>query len=273
MSLVLKQVNTPFFSIIIPTFNAAKTLSTCLDSILNQACTNFEILLIDGCSTDDTLFIIKKYVALANANIKWISEIDKGIYDAMNKGIKLAKGEWLYFLGSDDQLYSIDVLYKIYDCLNENKKLDVIYGDVYSTRFNGIYDGEFNIEKIFTKNICHQAIFYKKNIFKKMGNYNIKYKVFADWDFNLRWFQSKKINREYINIICAEYADGGYSSVNNKDLFVPTKGWEYFLSKSYSLSNGYKYLIIKRELLNCIKVHDYNKVLNILLHVPIFFLK
>ena len=92
-------MTSPLFSIIIPTFNAAKTLSASLESVINQSCQQFELLIVDGISTDDTLSVVKKYAALS-ANIKWVSEKDNGIYDAMNKSIKMAKGEWLFFLGS-----------------------------------------------------------------------------------------------------------------------------------------------------------------------------
>ena len=115
---------TPLFSIIIPTFNAGKTLSFCLDSVLIQSFQDFEILIIDAVSSDNTMSIVEEYAA-ANTAITWISEKDKGIYDAMNKSISLAKGEWLYFLGSDDKLYDAEVLKKIMNSLNENHSLDV----------------------------------------------------------------------------------------------------------------------------------------------------
>ena len=154
---------TPLFSIIIPTFNAGKTLSFCLDSVLIQSFQDFEILIIDAVSSDNTMSIVEEYAA-ANTAITWISEKDKGIYDAMNKSISLAKGEWLYFLGSDDKLYDAEVLKKIMNSLNENHSLDVLYGNVSSNRL-GIYDGEFNAGKIRLKNICHQAIFLRKTVF------------------------------------------------------------------------------------------------------------
>ena len=115
----------------------------------------------------------------------------------MNKGVKAAKGEWLYFLGCDDKLYTGDVFKKVVEVFEQENFPDVIYGNVFSTRFNGIYDGEFTIEKIFHQNICHQAIFFRKTVFNKIGNFNVKYKANADWDFNLRWFLSKKIKKQY----------------------------------------------------------------------------
>jgi glycosyltransferase involved in cell wall biosynthesis len=103
-----------FFSIIIPTFNSEKVLRECLNSIVEQTFNNYEIILIDGLSTDSTVDIIKEY-SLNNPNIHWVSEKDLGIYDAMNKGIKIANGEWVYFLGSDDKLSSNNALQEIFN--------------------------------------------------------------------------------------------------------------------------------------------------------------
>src|SRR5246127_4505724 len=100
----------PSFSVIIPTYNSAKTISQSIQSVLRQSFTGYEVLIIDGASTDDTLAITS---AFNSERIKTISEKDRGVYDAMNKGIKLAKGQWLYFLGSDDALYDDSVLEKI----------------------------------------------------------------------------------------------------------------------------------------------------------------
>lgn len=211
----------PLFSIIIPTFNAESTLALALDSIVIQTYRNWEVLIMDGLSTDNTIEIAEKYQKQF-LNIKIFSEKDKGIYDAMNKGIDLAKGDWLYFMGSDDCLYETTTLAKIAK-QNEIKSFDVIYGNVYSTRFNGFYDGEFSYSKLITKNICHQSIFFRKSVFIKVGDFNLKYKSHADWNNNIRWFFSSKIQKLYVNQIIATYADGGFSSLNNDAVFVRDK--------------------------------------------------
>src|ERR1700744_2888998 len=136
----------PACSIVIPTYNAETTLSRALDSLLGQTFQDFEVLIIDGLSTDKTTAIIGDYAA-RDKRIRFISEKDNGIYDAMNKGIDLAKGDWIYFLGSDDQLYKKDVLASVFTG-EVNLSSDVLYGDVYSPVFKGIYDGEFDAEKI-----------------------------------------------------------------------------------------------------------------------------
>jgi len=207
-----------FFSIVIPTYNAGDTLAACLDSIIAQSFSNFEILIVDGLSTDNSRDIATAY---QDDRIRFVSEKDKGIYDAMNKGIKLAKGEWIYFIGSDDKLYDEKVLANVAAMTDNN--FDVLYGDVYSKRFNGIYDKGFTIEKIYGKNICHQAIFLRKRIFSIVGNYDTRFRIFADWDHNLKWFLHAGIRKKYIDLVIADYADNGFSSTNSEEIFFDKK--------------------------------------------------
>lgn len=204
----------PFFSIIIPTYNSEKTLSNCLESILSQSFINYEVLIIDGVSTDSTLSIVKSY---QDSRLKITSEPDTGIYDAMNKGVKLAKGEWLYFLGSDDLLYSNSILNEIYRILF-GSKCKIVYGNVVVIGDAGwavdkaIYDGKFQLSKLLSKNICHQAIFYQAKILKKVS-YNTKYKLCADYDLNLYLWSRYKF--QYITNIVAYFHGGNTSSTMN----------------------------------------------------------
>lgn len=216
----------PFFSIIIPTYNVAHLLPSALDSIISQEYKKLEVIIMDGQSRDDTIKIAKEY-AMNDSRIQVFSELDRGIYDAMNKGIKLTSGDYLFFLGSDDTFYDTSVLKVVAETLINNP-VDIIYGNVYSTRFGGVYDGVFNWKKLFYKNICHQSIFFKKSVFDKIGDFNLQFKAHADYDHNIKWFFSSKITHRFENIIIANYADGGFSSIqgdpqfkkNKKDLFL-----------------------------------------------------
>jgi len=221
----------PVFSIIIPTFNSEKTLQKCLDSIVNQSFSNYEVLIIDGGSIDNSLKIIEKY---NDKRFKITSESDNGIYDAMNKGITFSLGEWIYFLGSDDELYNENVLEKVYSRII-NTNFHVVYGNVVSVRFNGIYAGEFDYGKLYNQNICHQAIFFNKRLFNKIGNFNLKYKSHADYDHNIRWFLNKRINQLYMNEVIANYADGGFSSQGIDQLFLIDKDYRFVSSGFTSL--------------------------------------
>ena len=160
---------------------------------------------MDGVSTDDTIKVAQSY---NNSRIRIYSEPDKGIYDAMNKGIKKAQGEWLYFLGSDDWLLNTNSLDSLFSM--DIDSYDVVYGDVESVQLVPEHSGEWTLYTI-EYNRCHQGIFYKRKVFKKIGFYNLDYLVLADFDLNLKWFFSKKIKNKYIPITVAHYSEGGFS--------------------------------------------------------------
>lgn len=207
-------------SIIIPTYNSSKTLQGCLESIANQTFRNFEVLVIDGVSNDNTVVIAEKYRSkLPELNV--VSEPDKGIYDAMNKGISLAQGEWLYFLGSDDTLFDENVLNNVF--INESiSDFDFLYGNAIWGKTNKIYDGAFCVNKLFNQNICHQAIFIKKTTLIALGQFNMRYLALADWEINCKVFLDNEIKKKYVNyIICVFCLDG--MSGNAEDLFYIQK--------------------------------------------------
>ena len=254
------------FSIIIPTYNSEQTIRACLDSIIDQHYRNYEVLIIDGLSSDNSISIVKQYAG-EHACIKWISEKDSGIYDAMNKGIRMSKGDWIYFLGSDDLFFSEKVLYEV---AQQIENVDVIYGDVFSTRFNGRYDGEFDIHKIKHKNICHQAIFFKKDLFDRTGLFDISFKAHADWDHNFKWFLSDRFKKKYIDAIIAHYADGGFSSVTKELRFQYVKNWKYFNLIKAQLSLLTKVKILCYEIVKAAKERRFADFTNIILQTPKF---
>nr|WP_321452386.1 glycosyltransferase family 2 protein [uncultured Carboxylicivirga sp.] len=219
----MESTKDPFFiSIIIPTYNCETVIQSAINSIIEQTFTNYELICIDGKSTDQTLKIIKEN-ALKHTNISFVSEPDNGIYDAMNKGIQLAKGTYIYFLGADDRLYSNKTLELVYQQISQTGG-DLIYGNVMVN--NTVYDGEFSYRKMFNKNICHQAIFYHKQIFSKYL-YNTHYKSLADWDFNLRCFANHLFKIKYFDQIIAYYNNDGFSISYDDTEFTRTKKYRY----------------------------------------------
>ncbi|MFI5152556.1 MAG: glycosyltransferase family 2 protein [Chitinophagales bacterium] len=201
----------PLISIITPTLNAGQHIGRCLSSVQDQTFRDFEHLILDGGSTDDTIAIVRTY-ANQYSQIKLRVDKDKGIYDAMNKGIALAVGKWFYFLGADDTLMDSGVLEKLSPLLSESKA-QFIYGNVFFQELGRDYDHEFDMEKILKRNICHQAIFYHESVFRTIGNYAVNYKTQADYDLNLKCWLSGKISHEYIPVTIANYAQGGLSSL------------------------------------------------------------
>lgn len=201
-------------SIIIPTFNSSRTLRRTLDSIFSQTFRDYEVLVMDGASSDDTVKIAESY---GDSRIKVFSEPDKGIYDAMNKGVAKSKGEWLYFLGSDDWLLGNSVLKTVFETENIDG-YDVVYGDADCSKGFLRGRGEWVMNDL-DFNRCHQAIFYKRIFLVKVGGYDIRYRIVADYDLNLKWFLNDKYKHKYIDLIVAHFSDGGVSSNQYDDAF------------------------------------------------------
>ena len=204
----------PKITIITPTFNIGDSIETTLLSVANQTYTNIEHIIVDGASTDKTLPTIRKYQK-QHKNIRLLTEKDEGIYHAMNKGMDLCTGDWIYFMGADDTFYNENVLTDLFEqgLFSEEH---VIYGNVMIkgdapwAKDNSIYDGPFTLEKLFKWNICHQSILYPKSVKSLVGYYYTKYKVTSDWDYNFRCWAKYKFT--YTEKIIAFFATGGKSS-------------------------------------------------------------
>ncbi|MBS5780316.1 glycosyltransferase family 2 protein [Megamonas sp.] len=237
-------------SIIIVTYNADMYLEEAIKSIIEQNSNNFELIIIDGKSTDNTLSIIKKY----DKNINYfISEKDNGIYDAMNKGLNYAKGEYVYFLGADDTLYNKNVLRDIEKYLNN--KVDILSGNVY------LIDRNLNMRKLarnkYTKKeiisgqmIPHQGMFIKRELALKY-KFNVKYRIASDYEMLL-----KAINDNatilFVNNIVANYSMSGVSSMQMNS---SAKEYINIIKNNVSIefANLYKKKIIKNSIKEVIK--------------------
>ena len=203
------KFNNPKISIIIPVLDNLEGLQKTIDSIKAQTFSDFEVWIIDGNSS----IPIHTYLDTLEAPFFYLSEKDKGIYDAMNKGISLAKGEWLYFLGAGDLLDNENVLGVV--SKNLNSKLDILYGNIrydttkFISRFSSL---------LWIKNsLHHQSVFYNKKLFTKI-KYEITYEVLADYDFNLDLY-SKKIKAEKIDVMIANCDKEGVSKEYNLSLY------------------------------------------------------
>lgn len=236
----------PFLSIIIPTYNSGQTIRRALDSITGQTFKDFEVLVMDGQSTDDTVRIVEAYKKY-HSHIKIFSERDKGVYEAMNKGIELSRGEWLYFLGSDDFLYQTNTIEE-FSKLDNLVEVDVCYGNVYYTYTRALYNGKFDFQKLIKRNICHQAIFFRKEVFDKIGKFNLKYRIHADWDHNIRWFYSSKIVSKYVDLTFATFTHGGISSLYKDKIFERDKNF-LLLSKGIGKLSFYQVIRLNEKII------------------------
>ena len=203
-------------SIITINLNNGNGLRKTIESVVEQTYKNFEFIVIDGSSSDNSLDILKRF---SDQISFWVSEKDSGIYNAMNKGIKIARGEYCLFLNSGDFFFSSDTLLKIFSLgLSE----DVFYGD--SFRFdNDKKEGFFIIEPdnltlyhFFRKSICHQSTFIKRELFKKFGYYNEQLQIAADWEFNIKAIIINNCLTRHINIPVVYYDARGLSNTNRE---------------------------------------------------------
>ena len=189
-SLIRKTKNKPLFTIITVVLNQEKYLETAIKSLLSQKVKDYEYIIIDGGSTDQTLKIIKKY---NNKISYWVSQKDKGIYDAFNKGISLARGKYIGILNSDDR-YTIKALQIIKNYIIDFPDKDFIFGSV--KKHWGILHG-YQANKIYYSwgfYTSHSTGFFIKNTSaKKVGLYNINYKYHADYDYFYRMIVSNKM--------------------------------------------------------------------------------
>lgn len=198
------------FSIITPTLNCGRKIEATIRSVLSQDKKLFEYIIIDGGSTDDTLQTIAPYVG----QLHLMTEKDGGLYDAMNKGIGLARGKYLYFLGAGDCVRE-SILDKI-KTLMPIESPAFVYGDVYFVVDQNRFGGEFNKTRLRKNNICHQAIFYERTIFEIVGTYEQKYCVMADYVFNFKCFAAPPVRFKHLDFIIADFEGNGLS-VNQLD--------------------------------------------------------
>jgi glycosyltransferase involved in cell wall biosynthesis len=206
----------PLITVVTVVYNGEKFLEETILSVINQTYDNVEYIIIDGGSTDGTLDIIKKY---EHAIDYWVSEKDKGIYDAMNKGIDLATGEWINFMNADDFFNSNTVLEKVSQAIIKSSEDKVIlYGQL--NLINSKNQVVANIsnpwhlakkELISKLSIPHQSAFTSRNRISKVGKFNLNYMIAGDYDLTLRVL--KNCEASFIDdVVIANMRIGGVSS-------------------------------------------------------------
>ena len=201
-------------SIITINLNNAKGLRDTIESVIQSTFTDFEYLIIDGGSTDDTIKVIKEY----ERNIKfWVSEKDTGIYDAINKGIKLAQGEYIYFLNSGDRLYSKDTLFNTAKYFGNT---DFVFGYIVLKYRRGNYIGKppyrLSFSYLVRHGINHQATFIKRSWFNDHGIYDITLKYVSDWKYLITSLCKNNASYTVIDEKIAIYDPYGLSAIDKE---------------------------------------------------------
>ncbi len=204
-------------SIITVSYNSEKFIEDCINSLLNQSYKNIEYIIVDGLSSDNTFKIVKQYSDFISVIVH---EPDKGIYDAMNKGLKVSTGDVVGFLHSDDMYANQDVISKVVNLFKSDPELDACYGDLNYVKREDVskvvrYWKSCKYEKgLFSKGWTppHPTVFIKRKIYEYYGNFNTYYPIISDVELMMRFFEVKKIKTKYLNETLVKMRLGGKSN-------------------------------------------------------------
>ncbi len=213
----------PLISIITVCFNSSVTIKKTIESVLIQNLENLEYIIIDGNSSDRTVTIIESFQEQFKQKrivYKWISEPDNGIYDAFNKGIKLSKGKWISFLGSDDVYTKNAIPLYVQSIKKQIQRIDLIHSEVQLENgkvFKGIWTWKTFRRKM---NIAHVGALHNKEFFKEYGLFDTSYRIAGDYELLLR--AKDKLKTIKFNEITVIMADGGVSNSQIKETYKET---------------------------------------------------
>lgn len=218
-------------SIITVAYNSSKTISDTIESVLNQNFQDIEYIIIDGNSTDNTLEIIKEQAIKFNGRLLWISEPDSGLYDAMNKGIKIATGDIIGIINSDDFYHRLDIIQKVANAFTENKNVQAVFGDVSfinpenKDKIVRYYRAKNFHPKRFRFGFMppHPSFFTYKSNFEKFGYYKTDYKIAADYELLIRFLYKGKLIYKYLPVDFMKMRVGGKSTATLKSNVVLNK--------------------------------------------------
>lgn len=229
------MIKSPFFTIIVVALNAENLITETINSVLNQTCNDYEIVVKDGLSKDNTISKIP-----FNGKINIISEEDFGIYDAMNQGIKHSRGQYIIFMNCGDTFASQDVLDKMKKNIGNN-----IFGMAYG---NYIRDGIVHQQPsilsrfyMYRTPLCHQTVFFNGDYLRNEGLYNTQYKILADYDLELRLMNT--MNVTHIDILVCSYLGGGVSE-SKKGIDIMQKERNIILKDHFSKSERFRFKLM-----------------------------
>ncbi|HBA86072.1 MAG TPA: hypothetical protein DCZ95_18460 [Verrucomicrobia bacterium] len=203
----------PLISVITVVKNAERHLSECLANVAAQKDVELEHLVFDGVSSDRTVEILRNE---AGPHVRWFSEPDSGIYDAMNKAAHRAEGRWFLFLGVDDRLRSESLSHIASRLVDPST---IYYGDAWMTQRQHRYDGRFTTFRLARKNLCQQAILYPRAVFE-FHQFSLHYPIQADWVFNMHCWKDGRFRFEYVPEVITDYNDWDGLSSRCRDLAI-----------------------------------------------------
>lgn len=217
-------------SIITVTFNSSKTLRDTIRSVLSQSFLDIEYIIVDGLSNDKTIDIIKEYEPLFQGRLKWISETDNGLYDAMNKGIRMATGDIVGIINSDDFYHREDIIEKVVEVF-KTSTVQAVYGDVRFVRSNNLdktvryYSSKYFFSSLFRYGFmpAHPTFFTYRHYFKEFGFYKTDYKIAADYELLIRFLYIHHLKSRYLALDFMKMRMGGTSTASVKSNMLLNK--------------------------------------------------
>ena len=209
-------------SIITINYNNAEGLRKTMESVLAQTYTEIEYIIVDGASTDGSVDVIRELAT--RPTIKWVSEKDTGIYNAMNKGIRMATGEYIEILNSGDILFDANVTQRMIEHLdqinaqNENP-IGILYGNMIKVNAQGKVVGksgytEYSLRQFYSSTLNHDCAYILKDLFEEYGLYDEQLKIVSDWKWYLQVIGLGRVKPEYVDIDVTIFDDGGISETN-----------------------------------------------------------
>lgn len=227
----MEQIDSPLITVVTVVFNDVQHIEETILSVVNQTYPNIEYIIIDGGSTDGTVDIIKKY---EERIAYWVSEPDKGIYDAMNKGIQKAMGEWINFMNAGDVYAANDVLVQLMQC--EHSEARILRGNIIrvyphmKVKSVGVTTNTPNMMDMFNNTFHHQACLIQKSLFEEVGFYSLQYRLCSDWKFFFDCVVLHHIKSRYMDVTVALFRMDG-NSTNHSVLYL--KEQEEYLETLY----------------------------------------
>lgn len=232
-------MSNPFFSIIIASFNAEKLIEGTIRSVLGQDFSDYEIVVKDAKSKDNTLLNIPK-----DERIRIYSQEDAGIYDGMNEAISYAKGKYLIFLNCGDYFENDTVLSSVYErAVSLNSNLNIIYGNYVKGEDFKRQPSIISPFFLYRNTLCHQSVFFGKELFNKFGKYDLEYKICADYEFIVKAYV-KKVEFIYVPIVVCNYLPGGFSESKENKIRLRAEH-KAIVKKYFTKSERFKYGLIQ----------------------------
>ncbi len=253
----MKMAKTPLLSIITVNLNNLEGLKRTVESVLSQTWNDFEFIIIDGGSVDGS----KAFIQTLDGKVDyWVSEEDKGVFNAMNKGILKSKGDYILFLNSGDSLHTSNTMKIVVQKMATNS--DIYYGDIQRLYENGEtnikkFDSKLDFSFFIKSSLSHQASFIKRNLFYEVFFYNENYQISADWEFFACSICLHNARTQYLDFIITDFDMSGMSNkAEYKTLQIEER--EITLSKKFThFKNDYELLERYKEFLNSKKTKLY----------------